>query len=282
MYLNLKNWVFALLLAAIISVSCRKQNTFIDYNPAIVASQEFVSNQQMMDQILNTYFKSLTDSTLRADGHAEIDGAWVSINYSPYLFMEFQYNVWGNYDGYGHFRMGAIEVIPETDFSQPDALANFNFIGFLYDKDTVEVNKMTVQHIETGEPNIQKFEVKVDSAVIIYSDTSGQNSFNMNQTFRLKKDPTTEYTSVLDKIYITGLMDGITLDLTSYSTLIADSSEMIDKYDCLWLTNGPATLQVTGFSYPATIYFPEPDTCLNEYIIEVDGNPFPFPFEYSY
>ena len=154
MYFNFKNMALAFLLVAVISVSCKKQNTYIDYNPAITASKEFVSNQQMMAQILNTYFKSLTDSTLWADGYAEIDGAGVSIKYSPVLMMEFQYNVWGNYDGYGHFRMGAIEAIPETDFIQPDALVNFDFIGFLYDKDTLNVDKMTVQHLTSAGPTI--------------------------------------------------------------------------------------------------------------------------------
>ena len=101
----------------------------------------------------------------------------------------------------------------------------------------------------------------------------------MYQTFRLKKDAASEYTSMSDEIFITGTMDGITMDLTTYSALVADSSEIIGKYDCRWLKNGPTNLQVTGFEFPAIIYFPEPDTCKNEYVIEIDGNPFPFPFD---
>jgi len=267
-------------LLAIFSYSCKKQNTSIDYNPAITASKEFAANQQMITLILNTYFKSLNDSLLWADGHAEVDGAVVRIQDVPVYLMEIYYPVWGNNDGYGHFRMGVIEAVPETDFSQPDALVNFNFVGFLYDKDTLEVNKMTVQQVENIEQNVQKFEVNVDSAIIIYSDTSGQNSFNMRQTFRLKKDPASEYTSPLDKIFITGAMDGITLDLATYSALVADSSEIIDNYNCPWLKNGPAELQSNGFELPAYIYFPVPDSCKNEFLIDIDGNPFPFPIDY--
>ncbi|HEY9114374.1 MAG TPA: hypothetical protein VIN10_06710 [Bacteroidales bacterium] len=273
--------IFLFALAAFL-FSCKKQNTTIDYNPAVAASNEFVANQQLMTQILNTYFKSLYDSTLWAQGYAEIDGAVVSIEDTPVVLMKITYPWWGNHDGYGHFRMGVIEAIPETDFVQPDVLVNFNFIDFYYDHDTIEVSKMTVQQVENTAQNIYKYEVKVDSAVVIYADTSGQNSFNMYQTFRLKKDPATEYTSLLDKIYITGIMDGITLDLTSYSALVADSAEIIDMYDCRWLKNGPSELQVNGFQYPAFIYFPEPDSCINQYLVEIDDNPFPFPFDISY
>jgi hypothetical protein len=260
--------------------SCKKQNSLIDYNPAVKASEEFAANQQMMTQILNTYFKSLSDSALWANGNANIDGARVSIKYLPVLMMEFQYDAWGNYDGYGHYRMGAIEAIPESDFTGTDAVVNFNFVGFLYDKDTLDLTKMTVQNIESQDD--KKFEVKVDSAVLILLDTSGQYSFNMNQIFRLEKDPSTQHTSPLDKIYISGTMDGITMDLTTYFAVIAESAEIIDNYNCRWLKNGPIDLQVTGFQFPSTIYFPQPDSCINQYMIEIDGNPFLFPFDYIY
>lgn len=275
----LASFLFAI---AVCSYSCKKQNTSIDYNPAVVASNEFVANQQMMTQLLTTYFKSLHDSTLWAEGYAEIDGAVVSIEDTPLVLMKITYPWWGNHDGYGHFRMGVIEAIPETDFVQPDVVVNFNFIDFYYDHDTIEFSKLTVRQVENNTPNIYKYEVKVDSAVVIYADTSGQNSFNMNQTFRLKKDPFSEYTSPLDEIFITGFFDGITMDLSTYSVLVSDSSEIIERFDCVWLKNGPSTLQVNGFEFPAIIYFPEPDTCKNEYLIEIDGNPFPFPFDYIY
>ena len=279
MYFNFKNFVLFILLATVISVSCKKQNTYIDYNPAIFASKEFVSNQQMMVQILNTYFKSLTDSTLWADDHALIDGADVYIQYTPELLMEIKYPSWGNNDGYGHFRIGTINAVPETGFYEAGALVNFYFDGFLYDKDTLEVDKMTVQNMESTEPSMYNFEVMIDSAIIIYSDTSGQQSFNMAQQFTLKKSAASTYTSPLDEILITGAVEGITMNLTTYSALVADSSEIVDKYTCPWLKNGVANLQVAGFDYPALIYYPEADSCKNEYLIEIDGNPFPFPFD---
>lgn len=273
--------IFAGLFFALLIVSCKKQNTSIDYNPAVTASKEFVSNQQMMTQILNTYFKSLYDSTLWANGYAEVDGAGVSLEFLPDTMMVIQYNVWGNYDGYGHFRMGMIEAVPESGFLEADVLVNFNFIGFLYDKDTLEVDKMTVQHVESTNPLVAKFEVLIDSAVLILLDTSGQYSFNMDQDFQLVKDPSSPYYSLQDEVFVAGIMDGITLDLTSYSALIADSAEIIDSYDCPWLKDGAIELQVSGFNYPATIFYPEDDSCKNQYLIEIEGNPFLFPFDYS-
>jgi len=40
-----------LILLAVFTFSCKKQNTSIDYNPAIAASKEFAANQQMMTLI---------------------------------------------------------------------------------------------------------------------------------------------------------------------------------------------------------------------------------------
>ena len=283
MYSNYKKLFIAFfILFVFVLLSCKKENTAIDYNPAIDASKEFVSNQQMMTQILNTYFKSLNDSLLWADGYTTIDGAGVSIHNSPVYMMEIFYPVWGNYDGYGHFRMGVIEAVPVTDFTEADVLVNFNFVNFLYDKDTVQVGKMSVQHLAGEIQNSKKFEVAIDSAIVIYKDTSGRISFNMNQVFNLKKDDGSEYTSLLDQISITGTMAGITENISTYNVIIPDSAEIVDRFDCVYLEDGPSELQVTGFEFPAFIYFPEKDSCKNQYLIEIEGIPFPFPFDYSY
>jgi len=277
-----KNLVLILLSVTLFTVSCKKnKNSYIDYNPAVTASQEFASNQQMMTQILNTYFKSLTDSLLWADGTAIVDGATVSIKDSPVVMMEINYNSWGNYDGYGHFRQGIIEALPETDFMQANVLVNFNFDNFLFDKDTLLVDAMSVLHVSESTQAIRDYEVTIDSAVMIYSDTTDMErySFNMNQVFSLKKDPDSSYTSTNDEILISGTMNGITYVNNTYNALITDSSALVDTYDCHYLKGGPVSLQVADFTYPAVIYYP--DTCDNSYTIEIDGNPFPFPFDFN-
>jgi hypothetical protein len=103
----------------------------------------------------------------------------------------------------------------------------------------------------------------------------------MNQVFNLKKDDGSEYTSLLDQISITGTMAGITENISIYNVIIPDSTEIVDRFDCVYLENGPSELKVTGFEFPAFIYFSEKDSCKNQYLIEIEGIPFPFPFDYE-
>lgn len=273
--------LFLLIITALVvffMVSCKKQNTMVNFNPAIESSQNFVMNQQMMTQVLNTYFISLNDSLLWANGTVMLDGASITIKNTPVYMMEIYYPWWGNDDDYGHFRMGVIEAIPETTFDDPGVLVDFIFTDFLFDKDSLQVQNLTVQHLE-AEPGFDyKFQILVDSAIYL-QDSSGRISFNMNQTFRLKKDPSSFFHTDKDILFITGTMDGITLSLNTYSAVISDSSYLKFTNDCNWLRNGPVKVETSGFTFSEVIFFPEPDTCVNQYIIELDGNPFPYPFD---
>ena len=56
-----------------------------------------------------------------------LDGASITIKNTPVYMMEIYYPWWGNDDGYGHYRMGVIEAIPETNFDDPGVLVDFIF-----------------------------------------------------------------------------------------------------------------------------------------------------------
>ena len=77
------NFIYYLIAIAIILSSCGKENQQIDYNTGVLASQEYVQSQLMMNLLLNTYFKSITDSVLIVDHHAEVDGAIVTYSETP-------------------------------------------------------------------------------------------------------------------------------------------------------------------------------------------------------
>ncbi len=48
-------------LTILLFASCGKENEQIDYNTGVLASQEYVESQQIMDLLLNTYFKRLIE-----------------------------------------------------------------------------------------------------------------------------------------------------------------------------------------------------------------------------
>ncbi|MEE4259272.1 MAG: hypothetical protein V2I62_05895, partial [Bacteroidales bacterium] len=60
---------------------------------------------------------------------------------------------------------------------------------------------------------------------------------------------------------------------------INDQEYILDQFSCRWAKQGPATVSIESETYGAFILFPGADTCLNKYAVDIDGNPFYYPFD---
>lgn len=260
----------------LIVVSCKKENTRYSYQDGIEGAQNFVVAQQMMTQLLNTYFKSLTDSVLLADKQAKIDGADVYYYDEPERIL-IKYPWWGNYDGYGHWRMNYYEAIPRTSFSDDGVEVDIVFTNFLFDKDTLITKNIVVQHQGKTDGVNDHFAVSADRIDLIYADTTGTLSFSFDQLNIRYKDPATYYTSSEDKFSVSGNLDGTTRSLLNFQSTIQADSVLLNSFNCIYLREGNVTVGIESFEYPTSVYFPNQDTCRNEYLIVINNNPFPYP-----
>jgi hypothetical protein len=232
----------------------------------------------MMVLILNTYFKSVSDSLLLATGRSNIDGAVVYlIDGNPDTLL-IRYPDWGTDDGYGHWRSGDIKISYDQVLLNPDAPSQFRFINFQYDKDTLRVDSLLVQYVGGVNAQSDLFHVFSDTIRQIFRDTSGISKFWMKQSFLRFKDASSVYHSPLDRFEISGLIEGKAREGLQYTTEVQeDTLALINQFDCFFLKQGPVSITFPENSVVGIIYFSEADTCANQYIAEFDGSPFPAP-----
>ncbi len=272
---------YTVILLAVVLVwgSCHKeQNSWFNYNDGIESSKTFVYSEQMMIDLMKTYFKSIGDSLLLATGKSNIDGANIYyIDAAPDKQIRIVYPEWGNDDGYGHWRMNSYEATTPADFNAPDALVTFTFSNFLYDKDPLTVKKMTLQSMGKPDGINDQYHLVANEVKRFLPDTTGFVQFEMDQYFLRFKDPSGMYFTVSDSFAIWGSLIGITDQGLSFDTSIEPDSVLMNQYTCNYLKKGPATIHTDGFKYESYVYFPGDDTCPNQFVTVINKNYFPYP-----
>lgn len=245
--------------------SCHKKNTSFDYNEVIETVSDYVESQQMTDLLLNTYFKSISDSILLADGSAVIDGADVSLTLNPAKII-IEYPVWGKDDGYGHYRKGVYEATTETSFFDSLAIINFTFSNFSYDFDSVSVGDLTIINNGISEGNYL-FEVVASDIYRNFHDTTGQLLYNVQQDFIRFKYNSSPYYSENDYFNISGNLTGIARNGKAFNSIIQDTSSLKTTFSCRWLDDGTSDVELPDFIYNANTNFMNDGGCLNQYSI---------------
>ncbi len=278
-------------------LSCRKNdNTSISYQEGIETSRSFVSGQHLMTLLLNTYFKSITDSVLMVDGKNNIDGAVVTFESNVPQKLRIKYPDWGADDGYGYRRAGTYEALTATFFNDPQGIIDFDFTDFVYVytkndspyPDSLWVGQMAINNL--GKPNgtDNQYLIEVENSRYVYGDSTGVLTFNMEQYFERLKEPGTVYYSPNDKFNIWGGMTGTSANDYDFEAIINSENYLRNEFSCNWLKRGPTIINSERFKYESLVCFPGVDSCQNEllsdscenqYVVIVDENPFPYPFD---
>ena len=254
------------LLIIFVFTSCHKKNSSFDYNQAIETVSDYVESQQMTDLLLNTYFKSITDSILLMDGVAEIDGADVSFSLEPAIIV-IDYHAWGKDDGYGHFRSGMYEATTETGFFDSLAVVNFAFSNFFYDFDSVSVSHLSL--VNRGITNDGNYLFNIDATDIYreFNDTSGHIVYQFQQDFLRHKSTSSLYYSDNDYFDISGNLSGVARNGYAFTSIIQDTSVLRNSFSCRWLNGGISDVELPDFIYNAKVNFSNDGQCLNKYSI---------------
>ncbi|NOX86224.1 MAG: hypothetical protein GXO86_09715 [Chlorobi bacterium] len=272
-------YIIILLAFVLVWGSCHKeQNSWFNYNDGIESSKTFVQNEQMMIDLMKTYFKSIGDSLLFATGKSKIDGA--DIYYIDTLTKKsilIKYPDWGKDDGYGHWRMYSYEATTSTDFNAPDALVTFKFNNFLYDKNPLNSKKLTIQNMGKPDGVNDQYHLVGEEVIRVLSDTAGTLVFDMDQYFLRFKDPSSLYFSINDSFAIWGTLNGSTNQGLSYESSIEPDSVLINNYICNFLKNGPASVHTDSFKYNSRVFFPGEGTCVNQFTVVINNNFFLYP-----
>lgn len=253
-----------------ILTSCSKKNTSFDYNQAIETVSDYVESQQMTDLLLNTYFKSITDSVLLTDGVAEIDGADVSYSIDPAKIV-IEYPIWGKEDGYGHIRKGIYEANTESSFFDSLAIINFTFSNFFYDHDSVSVADLTIINKGITNDGNYLFDIEATDIYREFYDTSGHIRYQLQQMFLRNKFTSSPYYSDNDYFEISGSLSGVARNGKNFNSIIHDTSSLRNSFSCSWLVGGMSDIELPDFIYDAKVDFSNDGKCLNQYSIITNG-----------
>jgi len=280
----IKKGVIILLLFILALSACKKndKNSYVDYNTLLYASSDYLNVQQMTVRLLNTYFKMATDSVLYADGYnPDIDKA--ACNYFKdtildTVYYEIIYGDWGVIDPYRRRRGGKIKVHLDGDFEDSLTTANFEFLNFHYEFDTLKVLSFTVQNLGKTDGQNTLFHLKIDN-MQWQIDTTGAIRWNSDQYFLRKKSGNSIYFNNNNAYLITGTVDGTTARGEAFSANITDGVSLKDIQNCAWPKDGPVSFSIADFN-KAEIYFPSDTLCANQCLLTLDGNNFVLPIEH--
>jgi len=255
-------------LTTFLSTSCHKENTSFNYNQAIETVGSYVEAQQMTDLLLNTYFKSITDSTLLASGESVIDGANVTFTVNPTkIIINYPFN---KADGYGHYRNGIYEAISETGFLDSADIIKLSFKNFYYDNDSLNINNITIINKGKNSNNNSVYSIFGAQLYRGSSDTTGSTSYIMyqlQQEFILHKDALSAYHTQNDYFEISGDLMGIARNTFTFNTSIADTNLLINAYNCNWIVGGISNILLPEFIYNSVADFSIDGDCINMYSI---------------
>lgn len=267
--------VIAVTILLLFFASCKDNNTYFSYNKEVTAANDYVIGQQMMVLILNTYFKSISDSLLLATGKSHIDGANIYYGGAEFDTLLIRYPIWGTDDGYGHWRSGDIRISTQQGFLNTETPGLLSFVDFRYDKDTLRAKNFYIHYLGSQASQSDKFHISSDSISLIYSDTNGVSIYKMQQSILRLKNSNDDYYTLEDQFEISNLFSGISREGISYHTETSMEQPLLNQFDCAFLKQGPVAISFDEVSYEAYVYFSDADTCANQYVAELDGNPFP-------
>ncbi len=233
----------------------------------------------MMDLLLNTYFKSITDSLLIFDYTSSIDGGIINYYENPEERIVIEYPWWGCDDQCGHNRAGTITAFPDPGFYDSLAVIRLVFDDFKYDEDTISVSDMTITNLGKIDGVNDSYSIKAQSVQRIYSYKPGGTLFKMDQTFIRHKDPSSIYHIPKDQFEVSGIISGISSNNEKYTANLNEEEYLINQFSCAWAKLGPAILSFDSQPYEAFILFPGADTCMNTYLVDIEGNSFYYQFD---
>ena len=78
---------------------------------------------------------------------------------------------------------------------------------------------------------------------------------------------------------IQGTIHGKSINETYFSAATNAENQILFSFSCNWLKSGPVNVEIENQNLYPVVYFSDPDTCQNRYLVNIDDNPFIYPFD---
>jgi hypothetical protein len=256
--------ILLVVVAAIISGCHKKQNRYIDYNPVVKVSNDYVSVQQLTVRLLQTFFKITTDSLVINNGYnPDIDGAVCRYSYdtvSDSTFYRIKYGSWGVIDPFGKRRGGEILVSLDGNINDSSTSGMFVFKNFHYEYDSLSAQNFKIINTGSNGTSSSSFEI---SAGKMKWDTDSIHSiiWSFKQTYRQNGS---------DEFLIWGELSGTAQTGMNFRALNPEDRAIAAGVECAWLENGQMDFNWGEGGNTAQILFSDSTGCHNKYTLLIN------------
>lgn len=221
--------------------SCTEEENEIDYNPNVKSSRDYIYAEDIFFEIINIYFKGITDPAVLDSNYKYIDNCAITLNPAGSM-MTFSYGTVNRWCPDNKYRRGSFRAHFNSGPFEPGTTVTFSIDSLFVDDDQVaaEMSSAFLEPSGTGE---KQFSFTIDSGQVILFDTveSPVILYNASFLFTWAEGEQTPGNHDDDLLLVTGSSGGISKDNVEFQVTVQEPLE--DYLDCFWITAG--THQIT-------------------------------------
>ena len=243
--------------------SCKKDKAEINFNPNVLSSKDYISAEDALFEIVNTFYKGINDTLVNENYYGYIDNCGISWYPGDSLLM-FGYGTENRMCQDGKFRRGSFYAHFSGNRWDDGVTATLSTDQLMVDDSLVEAQMVFTKN-GLNSDNLMEFTLDVQYCKIRPDDTTKFNPVTISAGFILEWSEGSATPEIHeDDIYlVSGTASGSSSDGYVFQVEIQDP--LVNPVDCFWIYSGISRIDVPEAEVTSgTIdYIPE-DGCFNK------------------
>jgi hypothetical protein len=222
-------------------ISCEEEGSETNYNPNVKSSREYVFAEDIFFEIINVYFKGITDNSVLDSNYNYIDNCAITLNPSGTV-MTFSYGTVNRWCPDNKYRRGSFTAQFSGGILQPGTTVTLTIDSLFVDDQEVS-GSMSSEFLEPLGSGNEQLTFAINSGQVILEDTITPSVIHFDADYLLtwQEGRQTPDFHEDDMLLVTGNSQCISTDQTAFETVIQEPLE--DYLDCFWIVSG--THQIT-------------------------------------
>lgn len=261
----MKKFSFAVLTFLLLTgiYSCKDDESDIDFNPNVLSAKDYISAEDALFEIVNTFYKGINDTLVIENHYGYIDNCGISW-YPEDSLMMYSFGETNRMCQDGKFRRGSFFARFSGDKWDDGVAATLTTDQLLVDDSLVEAQMVFTKNGLNAD-NMMEFSLDVQYCKIRLDDTTKFYPVTISAGFIMEWAEGSATPEIHeDDIYlVSGTASGSSSDGYVFSVMIQEP--LVNPIDCFWIYSGISRIDVPeGEVTTGTIdYIPE-DGCFNK------------------
>jgi hypothetical protein len=234
--MKLRHLLVLLPLVVLFLGSCNEKGSETDYNPNVNSSKEFIFAEDILFEMVNIYFKGVTDTAVLGSGYKKIDSC--NILYIPSEDkMIFDYGGWNHWCPDKKLRRGKFHASFNGPLFTQGTLVTFTIDSLFVDENLVEGN-MNSEFLGLDNSGKHQLSFQVSQGKITLNDTVNVSVIHFETDYMLTWEEGQQTTGIHedDMLLVTGNGSGRGVDQFDFELFIQEPLK--DYIDCFWIQAG--------------------------------------------